>query len=79
VSVKEITYYQAVCDRCGKVDDEGEYSAYSDPGYAIEVAQDGDWHTFDEEEGDQGLYCGGCVQWDEEADEMRPKPLEVAS
>lgn len=38
--IREVTYYQAVCDVCGAVDDGGEFSAFSDPDTARMGATD---------------------------------------
>lgn len=40
--IREVTYYQAVCDVCGAVDDGGEFSAWADPDSARMSALDGD-------------------------------------
>lgn len=41
--IAAVTYYQAVCDVCGYVDEDGEYSAYSDPDTARMTALDYAW------------------------------------
>lgn len=40
--IREVTYYQAVCDVCGRVDDGREFSSWSDPDSARMSALDGD-------------------------------------
>lgn len=41
--IQPVTYYQAVCDVCGTVDDDGEYSAWGDPDTARMSAVDVGW------------------------------------
>jgi hypothetical protein len=63
MSIKEVTYYVAVCDCCGESADYGDYSAWADSGQAFERAED--WVGIDGEE-----YCETCWRWptDEEAE-----------
>ena len=67
--IRAVTYYQAVCDFCGKVDDEGEYSAWSDHGDAHDNAIRSDWiewrdllTCWDCQEGE--LHCESCGEDD---------------
>lgn len=41
--IREVTYYQAQCDRCGTVDDGGEFSAWIEPDHARMTATDSCW------------------------------------
>lgn len=42
--IREVTYHQAVCDVCGRVDEGGEFSASADPDSARMAALGwGDW------------------------------------
>lgn len=41
--IREVTYYQAVCDACGYTNDEGEYAAWSSDGGALDDALASDW------------------------------------
>lgn len=41
--IREVTYYQAQCDKCGTVDDGGEFSAWSEPDHARMTATDSCW------------------------------------
>lgn len=41
--IKEVMFYQAVCDICGNVDDGGEFSAWSTADDARMVAVEADW------------------------------------
>lgn len=43
MGIREVTFYQAVCDRCGSPHDDGEYSAWDDGSLAIEAAADYGW------------------------------------
>jgi hypothetical protein len=57
VSVQEVTYYQAVCEGCGAVDSDGDFSAWADADSAVEAAIEGsDWYVAD----DDKLYCTEC-------------------
>lgn len=70
MSIREVTMFTYDCDRCGRNADEGtDYSCWGDRESAIEMAKDGGQY----EEFDGKLYCPECVEYDEEADEFRPK------
>jgi hypothetical protein len=79
-----VTFYRAVCSRCGKTDTGGEYDAWGDPESAITVALDGDWKGLDKngEEthgttvGIVTLLCGDCWTWAEDDEHIVAKPLE---
>ena len=58
--IKEVTMYTVVCDNCGHTLDDGDYSCYSDAGYARDNAMDSDWH----EEGSRH-YCPDCFFFDD--------------
>lgn len=60
MSVQEVTYYQAVCDDCGAVDDDGDFSAWGDTDSAVEAAEASDW-TLGE---DGKLRCQACSEPD---------------
>lgn len=61
MSVKQVTYYQAQCDCCGAVcDDYGDFSAWSDPGAAIDRKPE-EWASV----GDEDL-CDECWSWPED-------------
>ena len=55
MSIREVTYYQAVCDGCEKVHDYGEYAAWSCADGAFDAAIDCEWVKV----GDS-LLCGTC-------------------
>lgn len=71
MSIRSVTYYQAVCDICGTVDDGGDYSAFS----ASETAQinatectewreitwrGGDYLVCNDHSGDGVDWCAAC-------------------
>lgn len=58
-----MTYYQAVCDTCGRVDDEGEFSAWADHGSAVDQALQGGWNQLEAAPGGESfLLCEGCAE-----------------
>lgn len=68
------TYWTVLCSRCG-VDafEGGEFSAYSDQESAVETVRErGDWLL----EGGRH-YCGECVVWDDDLDELVVKTGEA--
>lgn len=73
MSVEEMTMYVVACDRCRKHDENEDYVAWADAEQAIYSAEASEWLVTDE-----GQWCYRCIEWDEEADEMRPKPKEPA-
>lgn len=86
--IREVTYYQAVCDRCGKADDQGEYTAWGDRESALTVAlDDGCWQYLDAEGEDVGrcvsdgvtLLCTDCWTWDEDGERIIARPQEVST
>lgn len=58
MSVQEVTYYQAVCDLCGNVDNEGDFSAWADCQSALDAAGNSEWWICDE---DDGILCQSCA------------------
>ena len=62
--IREVTCYQAVCDGCGNVDDEGDYSVWSDAGTAQEVALASEWVEVDGK-----LFCPNCEPTEKEGGE----------
>jgi hypothetical protein len=56
--IKPVTYYQAVCDGCGYIDEDGDYAAWGDAVTAEQVALDSDW-TKDEND---RLLCAACTE-----------------
>ena len=69
MSLKEVTMYTVICDRCGK--DQGkdnEIRAWDYPGFAVREALDGFWI---EHKGKH--YCPACTEWDEDKGKYTPK------
>lgn len=76
MSLREVTMYTIVCDRCGVSVDEGtDYAAWADDTTSLQIAQDNGWLVTD----DGSHYCDECFDWDEETDEKVPKPSPVAT
>ena len=66
--IKEVTYYDIICDRCGKsLIDESE-TCYPDKDSALMVAEQSEWLTIDGKH-----YCRDCYELDEVTDEYKPK------
>ena len=66
--IKEVTYYDIICDRCGKsFTDESEMS-YTDTESAEMVAKDSEWLIIGGKH-----YCPDCYELDEVTDEYVPK------
>ena len=66
--IKEVTYYDIICDRCGKSLAEESEMCYPDTNSALMVAEQSGW----QEIGDKH-YCPDCYELDEETDEYIPK------
>lgn len=45
--IRDVTYYQAQCDRCGSVDDGGDFSAWGEAEFARMAALNGGWAEID--------------------------------
>lgn len=76
--VEPVTYYQVVCDvpGCGaNAHEDGEFSAWSSPDGAIEDAGfNQGWLIHRDENGRESYYCPKHCTWDEEKDELVPRP-----
>lgn len=60
MSIESKPYYWVVCDGCGARDDQDDFSAWSEPGDAVERATcDGEWITWQ----DSKHYCAACFHW----------------
>jgi hypothetical protein len=55
MSLKSAPYYWVVCDNCGERCEYDEFSAWADPGYAVQGAIDGEWSA----QGDRH-HCPEC-------------------
>ena len=70
--IESVTMYKVNCDGCGESAEEGsDYFAWADASQAVDQAINGDWLETD----DGKHYCPNCIEWDDEADEMRPKAV----
>ena len=66
--IKEVTYYDIICDRCGKSLINESETCYHDKDSALMVAEQSGW----QEIGDKH-YCPDCYELDEVTDEYVPK------
>ena len=63
--IKEVTYYDIICDRCGKsLIDESE-TCYSDKDSALMVAEQSEWQKIGGKD-----YCPDCYELDDGTDNM---------
>ena len=65
---KEVTYYDIICDRCGKSLINESEMCYPDTGSAEMVALNSEWRTIGGKH-----YCTDCYELDEETDKYVPK------
>jgi len=66
--IKEI-FYAVKCNRCGSVNESGDYTFMSDESSAIDEANDNDWAV---ENGEH--FCPNCFTTNDETDEIIVKP-----
>ena len=66
--IKEVTYYDIICDRCGKSLTKESEMCYPDNESAEMVAEQSEWKKIGSKH-----YCPGCYKLDEETDEYVPK------
>jgi hypothetical protein len=59
--LKSEPYYFVVCDGCGQAADYDDYTAWKDPGTAIDMAIDSEWTRKDET-----FHCTACPSLDPE-------------
>ena len=67
--IKEVTYYDIICDRCGKSLTEESEMCYTDTESAEMTAMCSEWMM------EIGVkhYCPDCYELDEETDKYKPK------
>ena len=65
--IKEVTYYDIICDRCGKSLINESETCYPDKDSALMVAGQSGWMDI---KGNH--YCPDCYELDEETDEDVP-------
>lgn len=59
--LKEVKMFTIICDGCGKdVNDDTEFSWWSDESYLEEIADDSDWEKIDDKH-----YCTNCYKYDD--------------
>ena len=66
--IKEVTYYDIICDRCGKSFIDESETCYPDKDSAEMFAEESEWITIGSKH-----YCRDCYELDEETDEYVPK------
>ena len=62
--IQEVTMYQAVCDRCGKLHGQ----MFETPQLCAKIALWRGWFVEN-----HNIYCPDCVEYDEETDSYKPK------
>ena len=66
--IKEVTYYDIICDRCGKSLINESEMCYPDTGSAEMVAKNSEWMMIGDKHD-----CADCYELDEKTDEYVPK------
>ena len=66
--IKEMTYYDIICDRCGKSLAEESETCYPDKDSALMVAERSEWVDVNGKD-----YCRDCYELDEVTDKYVPK------
>ena len=66
--IKEVTYYDIICDRCGKSLTNESETCYPDKDSALMVAEQSDWVEINGKD-----YCHDCYELDDATDEYVPK------
>ena len=66
--IKEVTYYDIICDCCGKSLTEESETCYPDKDSALMVAEQSEWMDINGKH-----YCPDCYELDEVTDEYVPK------
>ena len=65
--LKEVIYYDIICDRCGKSFSEESEMCYTDKDSALMVAEQSEWIDINGKH-----YCPDCYELDEVTDEYVP-------
>ena len=66
--IKEMTYYDIICDRCGKSLINESETCYPDKDSALMVAEQSEWMDIN-----GNHYCPDCYELDEVTDIYEPK------
>lgn len=60
--IQEVKMYTVICDCCGKdVNEDAEYSCWSDNGFAEDIAMESGWLKEEYKH-----YCQDCFSYDDE-------------
>ena len=65
--IKQVIYYDIICDRCGKSFSEESETCYPDKDSALMVAEQSEWIDINGKH-----YCPDCYELDEVTDEYVP-------
>ena len=65
--IKQVIYYDIICDRCGKSFSEESEMCYTDKDSALMVAEQSEWIDINGKH-----YCPDCYELDEVTDEYVP-------
>ena len=66
--IKEVKYYDIICDRCGKSLTKESEMCFPDTDSALMVAEQSEWKKIGGKH-----YCSDCYKLDEDTDEYVPK------
>lgn len=66
--IKEVTYYDIICDCCGKSLTKESEMCFPDTDSALIVAEQSEWKKIGSKH-----YCSDCYKLDEKTDEYVPK------
>lgn len=66
--IKQVTYYDIICDRCGKSFSEVSNTCYPDTERAEMTAMYSEWRARGHKH-----YCPECYEYDDETGEYVPK------
>ena len=70
--IKQVTYYDIICDRCGKSFREESNTCYPDTESAEITAMYSEWRAMREKH-----YCPECYEYDDETGNYKPKKVCV--
>ena len=66
--IKVVTYYDIICDRCGKSLTNESETCYPDKDSALMVAEQSEWQKIDGKD-----YCPDCYELSDVTDRYVPK------
>lgn len=83
MGVKEVTFYVAICDRCGReagLREYGEYSAMADAETAIDMTADTGWEQLPEDQHEgRRLLCPDCWTWTDDGEKVEREKGEAGA